>query len=189
VTTRPNKENRNTCSRMPYLYRLRCPRRVNQLTCRSRNLGAKAARRAVGSQPNREQHREEKKFAIVPWDDLSNRVSADCGLRCRETGFPGRRKKRQYVPEPQISGLRDQAAVQEPRQFGAKVRTIRQRPRNAGSYRSAWWWMQPPSNRSPRGNSRLSGKRTGNFVNSRGSRPLAREQTPDISEGFRQNSL
>src|SRR5215470_11077015 len=27
----------------------------------------------------------------------SNRVSADCGLRCRETGFPGRRKKRQYV--------------------------------------------------------------------------------------------
>src|SRR5947208_15192088 len=38
-------------------------------------------------------------------------------------------------------------------------------------------------------NSRLSGKRTGNFVNSRGSRSLVREQTPDISEGFRQNSL
>ena len=32
--------------------------------------------------------------AIAPH---SNRVSADCGLRCRETGFRGRRKKRQYV--------------------------------------------------------------------------------------------
>jgi hypothetical protein len=27
----------------------------------------------------------------------SNRVSADCGLRCRETGSPGQRKMRQYV--------------------------------------------------------------------------------------------
>jgi hypothetical protein len=28
----------------------------------------------------------------------SNRVSTGDGLRCRETGFPGRRKMRQYVP-------------------------------------------------------------------------------------------
>ena len=34
--------------------------------------------------------------AIAP---PSNRVSSDCGLRCRETGFSGRRKKRQYVPQ------------------------------------------------------------------------------------------
>jgi hypothetical protein len=30
------------------------------------------------------------------------------------------------------------------------MRGIRQRLGNAGSYRTAWWWMQPGSNRSPR---------------------------------------
>jgi peptidoglycan/xylan/chitin deacetylase (PgdA/CDA1 family) len=35
--------------------------------------------------------------AFGPIAAHSNRVSADCGLRCRETGFSGQRKKRQYV--------------------------------------------------------------------------------------------
>src|SRR5437763_12761971 len=32
-----------------------------------------------------------------------------------------------------------------------KLRAICQRPGNVGSHRTAWWWMQPPSNRSPGG--------------------------------------
>src|SRR6516164_10792155 len=35
--------------------------------------------------------------AFGPIAAHSNRVSADCGLRCREMGFPGQRKIRQYV--------------------------------------------------------------------------------------------
>src|SRR5262245_18297312 len=39
-------------------------------------------------------------WASGPIAAHSNRVSADCGLRCRETGFPGRRKMRRHVARP-----------------------------------------------------------------------------------------
>jgi len=50
---------------------------------------------------------------------LSNRASAELRLRCRETGFPERRKNPNSSPELQVSGLRDQVVVQEPRHIGA----------------------------------------------------------------------
>src|SRR5262245_43093759 len=43
---------------------------------------------------------------------------------------------------------------------------------------NAWWWMQWGWNRSRVSNSRLSGKRIGNFVNSRGDLPVGGEKQP-----------
>ena len=74
--------------------------------------------------------------AIAPH---SNRVSGDCGLRCRETGFPGQRKKRQYVARATDQRSQRRSGRTKSRQFAAflnrdrnspqirKVRTIRQR--------------------------------------------------------------
>src|SRR5512143_3526788 len=89
----------------------------------------------------------------------SNRVSIGDDLRCRETGFPGWRKKRRYAAEAQISGLEDEAVAQKPRRFAA-FRTI---AGNLRTRRTTWWRTQSDSNPSPRPNSRLSGKITGNL--------------------------
>jgi len=75
----------------------------------------------------------------------SNPVSVGDGLRCRETGFPGRRKIANTSPEAQISGLRDEAVVQKPRRFGA----FRTPAGNLRTRRTAWWRTQSKSNPSP----------------------------------------
>src|SRR5262245_52620321 len=49
-----------------------------------------------------------------------------------------------------------------------------------GSRSIEWWWMQWGSNRSRLSNSRLSGKRIGNFVNSRGDLPVGCEKQPTV---------
>ena len=45
-----------------------------------------------------------------------------------------------------------------------KLRAICLRPGNAGSHRTAWWWMQPPSNRSHPSEFPDKRENTGNFA-------------------------
>src|SRR5262245_53157507 len=74
--------------------------------------------------------------------------------------FQGGEKIANTSPEAQIRGLRDEAVVQKPRRFGA----LRTPAGNLRTRRTAWWRAQSKSNPSPRPNSLLTGKRTGNFV-------------------------
>ena len=59
----------------------------------------------------------------------------------------------------QLNPCRDRAPSTHPANLGA----IRRISGTLGSRRTAWWWMQPRSNRSPPSNSLLTGKLTGNF--------------------------
>ena len=72
---------------------------------------------------------------------VQHRRAPGTGLQSPETGSQNRR-------------YRDLSRRQRPhlrirtRGNARKLRAIRQRPGNIGSHRTAWWWMQPPSNRS-----------------------------------------
>jgi hypothetical protein len=52
------------------------------------------------------------------------------------------------------------------------LRAILQRPGNAGSHRTAWWWMQSDANPSPHPNFLITGKNTGNFARSGSQQPF-----------------
>ena len=74
----------------------------------------------------------------------------------------GRRKS----PLSRLHGAQRPHAPRLNRGKARKLGPILQRPRTVSSYRSAWWWMQSPSNPSQRPNSLLTGKLTGNFAES-----------------------
>jgi hypothetical protein len=74
----------------------------------------------------------------------SNRVSVGDGLRCRETGFPGRRKKRQYVPRATDQRSQRRSGRSKPRRFGA-FRTPAGNLRECGTA----WWAREDSNLQP----------------------------------------
>jgi hypothetical protein len=63
------------------------------------------ARAAIETNPDAEWHCREGEAAMTEPIPHSNRVSGDCGLRCRETGFPGQRKKRQNAAWPTDQGV------------------------------------------------------------------------------------
>jgi hypothetical protein len=74
------------------------------------------------------------------------RPAPGTGLESPETGSQNRRYRalgryqRPHAPHLNCRNAR-------------KLRAIRQRPENGSSHRTAWWWMQPASNRSPTSNS------------------------------------
>ena len=65
----------------------------------------------------------------------SNRVSGNGGLRCRETGFPGQRKKRQYVARTTDWRSQRRGGRTKPRQLQAFARPTG----NLRNCESAWW--------------------------------------------------
>jgi hypothetical protein len=67
-----------------------------------------------------------------------------------------------------------------------KLRAIRQRPGNIGSHRTAWWWMQPGSNRSPHLNSLLAGNLAGNFLKKGPPRAILASKTRAASTAYNQ---
>jgi hypothetical protein len=58
-----------------------------------------------------------------------------------------------------------------------KLRAIRQRPGNAGSNRTAWWWMESRSNRSQHPNSLIYGNLQGIFCSLQGIPPFDASET------------
>src|SRR5262249_16695995 len=82
------------------------------------------------------------------------------GFRCRETGFPGRRKKPLTSPEPQINGLRDQdGRTKTPPNRGIS-HAFRKSPQLRECVVADAVPIEPVSTL----NSLLTGKLTGNFV-------------------------
>ena len=84
-----------------------------------------------------------------------------CGSLCfRETEFWGQRQRRRIDLRTPLLLCRDRARVIPAANSGA----IRERPGNISRRRTAWWRTQSQSNPSPLPNSLLTGKITGNFV-------------------------
>ena len=92
----------------------------------------------------------------------SNRVSATCGLRFRETGFRGQRRGRRNGPFNYRCAVSETKRTHQPRQFAA-IRAISGNLRNRAT---AWWRRQSRSNPSPHRIPLRTGNLTGNFANS-----------------------
>ena len=123
--------------------------------------------------------RRRRQTESPPERTLCRRETVSRGQRPAERNGAG------TVAHPQQRSSVRQLTRKKPREIAAPRPTHR----NNGSCRTAWWRMQSDAYPSLRGNSRLSGKITGNFANPDVFTPFAGIKRAHISRSLGRNSL